>query len=64
MDDGWSKTRHRSFWRETELLLQLVRDALWPKLPIKDCLANWSDLQCGLAERSRKRIPQIKTLLC
>ena len=63
MDAGWSKTRQRSFWREGEVLLNLLRDALWPKLQIKDCLENWNDLQRDLAEGSRNRVPRIKLLL-
>ena len=55
--------RHRSFWREGEWLLNLIRDTLWPELAIQDCLANWRDIQRDLAERSRHRVPRIKILL-
>ena len=63
MDEGWSKTRHRSYWREAELLLNLIRDVLWPKFSIKDCLANWNEIQRALAEGRRNRRPRIKILL-
>ena len=63
MEDGWSKTRHRSYWREAELLLNLIRDVLWPKFLIEDCLANWSEIQRALAEGRRNRTPRIKILL-
>ena len=45
------------------MLLNLMRDALWPQLQIKDCLENWNDLQRDLAEGSRIRVPRIKILL-
>jgi len=45
------------------VLLNLLRDALWPELRIKDCLANWNDLQKDLAEGSRARVPRIRLLL-
>ena len=40
-----------------------MRDALWPRLMIKDCLENWSNLQKDLAEGRRNRVPRIKILL-
>ncbi len=40
-----------------------MRDALWPKLRIKNCLENWNTLQRDLAEGSRARVPRIKVLL-
>lgn len=40
-----------------------MRDALWPKLQIKDCLESWNDIQRDLAEGSRNRVPRIKILL-
>jgi hypothetical protein len=45
------------------VLLNLLRDALWPKLMIKDCLESWNELQRDLAEGSRNRVPRIKILL-
>ena len=62
-DAGWIKTRPRSFWREGEVLLNLLRDTLWPKLSIKDCLENWTTIQCDLSEGHRNRVPRIKALL-
>jgi hypothetical protein len=41
----------------------LVRDALWPELPIRDCLENWNRIQRDLSEAPRKRAPRIKALL-
>ena len=63
MDAGWTKTRPRSHWRESEWLLHLIRDALWPELPIGGCLKNWALIQQDLAEGRRNRIPHIMTLL-
>jgi hypothetical protein len=45
------------------MLLNLIRDALWPKLQIKDCLENWNTIQRDLTEAARKRTPRIKLLL-
>ena len=45
------------------MLLNLTRDALWPKLQIKECLKNWNDFQRDLAEGSRTRVPRIRLIL-
>ena len=45
------------------MLLNLLRDTLWPALSIPDCLANWSDIQRDLAEARRNRVPRVKDLL-
>jgi hypothetical protein len=55
--------RLRSRWRETNLLLRLIDSALWPPLPIEDCLRRWSTFQLDLAERRRNRRPRIENLL-
>ncbi len=61
--DGWSKIRHRSFWREGEVLLEMIKAATWPPLSIESCLGNWPAFQRDLAEGRRKRTPRIKDLL-
>lgn len=45
------------------MLLNLTRDALRPKLQIKECLKNWNAFQRDLAEGNRTRVPRIKLLL-
>ena len=62
-DAGWTKTRPRSFWRESEWLLELIRAAVWPEFKIADCLERWNDIAKDLAERSRRRMPRIGVML-
>lgn len=53
----------RSLWRESNVLLFLLLSAIRPALSIEKCLLSWSKFQEALAERDRKRKPQIAILL-
>lgn len=62
VDAGWTRTRPRSTWRETEWLLALIQNAVWPEFKIADNLNSWYTISRHLAERSRRRIPHIHSL--
>ena len=59
---GADRNRHRSQWRETDVLLRLVASSIWPPLSINDCLENWKTIQSDLSERPRNRVPQTQRL--
>jgi hypothetical protein len=44
-------------------LLKLIASAVWPTMSIAQSLQRWNDIAQDLAERSRRRMPQIIGLL-
>ena len=62
-DNGWMETRPKSHWREQELLLDAIKTAVAPCLPLEELLKHWPNIQRYLAGPSRKRMPRMQSLL-
>lgn len=54
--------RSRCEWRETSLMLELLRRAVVPCLSLQKAMGQWADISYQLAEPSRKRIRQLVQL--
>lgn len=55
--------RSRCEWRETSLMLELLRRAVVPCLSMRKVMAQWADISYQLAEPSRKRVRQLAQLV-
>lgn len=54
--------RSRCEWRETSLMLELLRRAVVPCLSLQTAMGQWADVSVQLAEPRRKRIRQLDRL--
>jgi hypothetical protein len=52
----------RSRWREFQFALHRVTEAIAPAVGLAATLAHWNDIAAALAERNRKRKPQLSKL--
>ena len=52
----------RSRWRETSFMFNQLRSAIWPHLPLADCLKDWAHITQELSETPRKRSYQTARL--
>jgi hypothetical protein len=50
----------RSSWREFAFVLHEVSRAIEPSLGLQEMINNWPHIESELAERNRKRRPQIE----
>lgn len=44
-----------NLWRETSFALHLIKQAVNPKLGLKDCIQNWKEIANNLSENTRSR---------
>jgi hypothetical protein len=49
----------RSNWREFQFALHQLQETIAPRLGLQQTLMHWNDIAQALAERSRKRTPQL-----
>lgn len=51
--------RTRSHWREFGFALHQLQQAIEPRLPLRNVIERWPDIEHALAERHRNRLPQL-----
>lgn len=51
-----------NLWRETSFALHLVKQAVNPKLGLKNCIQNWKSISKKLSENPRRRKAQVVNL--
>ena len=44
-----------NLWRETSFALHLIKQAVNPKLGLKECIQNWKEIAKNLSENTRNR---------
>ncbi len=49
----------RSPWREFAFVLHQIQEAIEPTLSLSTVISQWGEIAGALAERSRKRQPQV-----
>ena len=59
---GRWNNRNRCLWREEEFLFILLKQAILPRLGLRENLESWSKISLCLRENSRKRELQIAKL--
>jgi hypothetical protein len=53
----------RSPWREFQFALHQIQQTIAPRLKLQQVLTHWNEIAMALAERNRKRVPQLDRLL-
>lgn len=53
----------RSQWREFQFALHQLQQTFAPRLGLEQVLRHWNEIAAALAERNRKRVPQISRLM-
>jgi len=56
---AWDTSKVKSEWREFSFALHQIQQAINPVISLKKVMANWGKISSSLAERSRKRKPQL-----
>ena len=51
----WKKLRTQSHWREFDFMINQVKRAIEPALPLQTVIEQWNKIGCALAEPPRKR---------
>jgi hypothetical protein len=54
----WRRRQNQSHWREFEFMLQEIRRAVDPGLPLATALRAWARITRRLAENPRRRRPR------
>jgi len=50
-------------WRETEFALNLVQQAVNPRLNLQKCIENWDIIKIKLSEKPRSRKGQMDKII-
>jgi len=56
---SWSPHRRSSRWREFQFSLHQLQRAIAPELGLEFVVRHWNEIAAALAERNRKRAPQL-----
>lgn len=58
---SWKNSQPQSPWREFNFAYHQVKRTIEPHLPLEDMVAGWNEIAKSLAERPRKRNPQLSS---
>ena len=56
---NWNPTAQGSRWREFQFALHQAQQAIAPEVKLEYALQHWNEIAAALAERDRKRVPQL-----
>jgi len=54
--------RVHSPWREFQFAFHQLQETIAPRLKLEQVLTHWNEIAMALAERNRKRVPQLNRL--
>ena len=56
---NWDAAVKGSRWREFQFALHQTQQAIAPEVKLGYALQHWNEIAAALAERDRKRVPQL-----
>jgi hypothetical protein len=62
-DAPWGKKPSRSEWEDFSFALHEVQQLIEPSLPLLEAMRRWPQIAPSLAERPRRRVPQLERVL-
>jgi len=60
---GATQSNKGNMWRETEFALNLVQQAVNPRLNLQKCIENWDIIKIKLSEKPRSRKGQMDKII-
>ena len=55
----WQHDRPQSRWREFRFVINQIKRAIEPHIPLSELIAGWNDISVSLSERERRRKIQL-----
>jgi hypothetical protein len=49
-------------WREFQFAFHRLQETIAPRLKLEQVLTHWNEIAMALAERNRKKVPQLNRL--